>query len=71
MLDNFFDLGGDSISATRLNNRIEEMLGVNMPLSTLFNKPTVEEICHYMKRGDNVERLDAFIEMFSEVTLMS
>lgn len=67
VLDNFFDLGGDSISATRLNNRIEEMLGVNMPLSTLFTNPTVEKICHFMKRGDNVERLDAFTEMFSEV----
>ncbi|MNO96324.1 Anguibactin system regulator [compost metagenome] len=67
VLDNFFDLGGDSISATRLNNRIEEMLGVSMPLSTLFTKPTVEEICQFMKRGDNVERLDAFTEMFSEI----
>jgi len=67
VMDNFFDLGGDSISATRLNNRIEEMLGVNMPLSTIFTNPTVEKICHFMRRGDNVERLDALTEMFSEV----
>jgi amino acid adenylation domain-containing protein len=67
VLDNFFDMGGDSISATRLNNRIEEMLGVNMPLSALFTKPSVEAICLYMKRGDNAEHLDAIAEMFAEV----
>jgi hypothetical protein len=60
-------MGGDSISATRLNNRIEEMLGVNMPLSALFTKPSVEAICLYMKRGDNAEHLDAIAEMFAEV----
>lgn len=67
VLDNFFDLGGDSISATRLNNRIEEMLDVNMPLSTIFTNPTVEKLCHYMRQGDNVERLDSLTNMFSEV----
>lgn len=67
VLDNFFDLGGDSISATRLNNRIEEMLGVSMPLSTMFNNPTVEKICHFMSQGDNVESLNSFIEMFSQI----
>lgn len=69
VLDNFFDRGGDSISATRLNNRIEEMLDINMPLSTFFNNPTVEKICHFMESGDNVERLNAFTEMLSEVDI--
>lgn len=67
VLNNFFALGGDSITATLLNNRIEEMLGVNMPLSAIFTNPTVEKICQFMKLQDNVERLDALTEMFSEV----
>ena len=67
VLDNFFDLGGDSISATRLNNRIEELLGVSMPLSTLFNNPTVEKISSSINEGDNSEEVNNFIEMFSQI----
>ncbi|MEC1646348.1 non-ribosomal peptide synthetase [Bacillus halotolerans] len=67
VLDNFFDLGGDSISATRLNNRIEEMLGISMPLSTLFKNPTVEKICSFLNQGDDSETINALTEMFSQI----
>ena len=69
VFDNFFDLGGDSINATRLNNRIQELLGVNMPLSTIFINPTVEKLCIFMQRQDNTEQLEAVIEMFSQVDM--
>lgn len=39
--DNFFVLGGDSLSAARLVNRINEEFQVQMPLSGVFQKPTV------------------------------
>ncbi|AKJ01545.1 amino acid adenylation domain-containing protein [Archangium gephyra] len=39
--DDFFEQGGDSILAMRLLGRIEEELGMPMPLATLFLYPTL------------------------------
>ncbi|WP_428834921.1 phosphopantetheine-binding protein [Staphylococcus aureus] len=65
--DNFFDLGGDSIIATRLNNRIEEMLGINIPLSTLFNNPTVKKLCIFINQGEHSQSINDFIKMLSQL----
>ena len=39
-LDNFFSLGGDSLRATQAANRLQQGLGFNVPLDTLFRFPT-------------------------------
>jgi amino acid adenylation domain-containing protein len=40
--DNFFDLGGHSLSATRVFFRVLDAYGVKLPLSAVFEKPTIE-----------------------------
>jgi acyl transferase domain-containing protein len=42
--DNFFDMGGDSLIATLLIERLGEAFQVNVPLAALINAPTVAEM---------------------------
>jgi hypothetical protein len=42
--DNFFLVGGNSISAARLVSRIEETLGQRLPLASLFQSPTLASL---------------------------
>lgn len=42
--DNFFDLGGHSLLAVRLFTEIERIAEKNLPLVTLFQAPTIEQL---------------------------
>ncbi len=42
--DNFFELGGNSLVAVQLFDELKRKLGIRLPLSTLFETPTIEEI---------------------------
>lgn len=40
-LDNFFELGGDSLLATQLTSQVRNLLKVELPLSAIFEFPTI------------------------------
>ena len=40
--ESFFDLGGHSLLATRLVARVRDVFGVDLPVSAVFDSPTVE-----------------------------
>ena len=41
---NYFDLGGDSSLAVQMFAEIEKIFGVKLPLATLYETPTIEEL---------------------------
>ena len=42
--DNFFSLGGDSLRGGQVMARVQSMLGVELPVTTIFVQATVEEL---------------------------
>ncbi len=47
--DNFFDIGGDSLKATKVINQISEKLKVDLSFEDIFDFQTIEELAGYVK----------------------
>jgi phthiocerol/phenolphthiocerol synthesis type-I polyketide synthase E len=46
---NYFDLGGDSVLAVHLFAQIEKAFNVKLPLATLFEAPTIQELARILR----------------------
>jgi amino acid adenylation domain-containing protein len=47
--DNFFDVGGHSISATRVISRIQKVFAVELPLRAIFERPTISQLAEALE----------------------
>uniref|UniRef100_UPI00145FCDFF non-ribosomal peptide synthetase n=1 Tax=Rhodococcus oryzae TaxID=2571143 RepID=UPI00145FCDFF len=54
--DNFFDLGGNSLIATRVAARLGSVLGVTVPVRLLFESPTVAALAVRVERDSGSAR---------------
>ena len=71
--DNFFDLGGHSLFATRVLTRVRDILAVELPLRALFETPTLAEFAMVIAQSQankvahaDMARLLAEVEALSE-----
>jgi amino acid adenylation domain-containing protein len=53
--DNFFHLGGHSLSAVRMFTRLEEYLRIRIPLATLFQAPTIEGLAKVIRDSGRLQ----------------
>lgn len=59
--DDFLELGGHSLQAARLFARIEKVLGRDLPPTTLFRAPTIEELARILSSQIPASRLDSLV----------
>jgi acyl carrier protein len=52
--DNFFAIGGHSLLATRLVSRIRDLFEIDLPLKTIFDRPTVAGIAEVLAEVDEL-----------------
>ncbi|WPB82528.1 amino acid adenylation domain-containing protein [Archangium violaceum] len=63
--DGFFDLGGHSMLAVRLMARIQKRFGQQLPLSTLFAKPTIHCLAETLRHGTTSGRREPLVTIQS------
>lgn len=59
--DNIFDLGGNSIQIVRLIAQIEKNLHVNLPLSAVFQAPTIEQFALLVRQKREPSSLESLL----------
>ncbi|HEU4562474.1 MAG TPA: amino acid adenylation domain-containing protein [Longimicrobium sp.] len=69
--EDFFDLGGHSLKATRILTRVGARLGVELPVGVIFDHPTVRSIAALVdeklaQAGEPDEALLAWLETLSD-----
>jgi amino acid adenylation domain-containing protein len=50
--DDFFDLGGNSLSAIKMMSRLRDVLGIDLPVLNLFENPTIASLAGCLSKAD-------------------
>jgi acyl carrier protein len=72
--DSFFDLGGNSLTATQVSILVQEVLPVELPLRKMFESPTIADIAALIEEsaaGLSAEERQAMSEVLSEYSALT
>ena len=74
IMDDWFDLGGDSLTVTQLIARIRELYPVEISVNVFFENPTtaglagmIEELLYEKVQGLSEDELDTLMEQEDEL----
>ncbi len=71
VLDNFFEIGGDSVSMVRISSKIEDEFNIKIPLKEFLTASTIESLARYVRNNYNalIEKIDTNqVKTISKVT---
>jgi len=63
LTDDFFAIGGSSLSAVRVIARIEERFGLKLPLVTMFRYPIVSQLADRIRDGRGSEKPSCLVRL--------
>jgi acyl carrier protein len=58
IFDNFLELGGNSLMATQVVSRVRDNLGVELPLTAMFDAPTVARLGPALQSAQTIQVQD-------------
>jgi acyl carrier protein len=58
--DNFFDFGGHSLQVVQVQNRLREVLGIDVPVLKLFQFPTIRALAKFIGEQSSADGDDPF-----------
>jgi acyl transferase domain-containing protein/acyl carrier protein len=53
--DNFFEMGGDSLSIVQLNGKLKRVLNRDIPVAVMFKYLTIQSFVQYLEKGEEEE----------------
>ncbi len=63
--DNFFEIGGHSLIAIRFIIKLENELGIKLPMSSLFEYPTIQKLAELIKSNVKAKRWKSLVPIKS------
>lgn len=67
--ENFFALGGHSLIAIRIVNRIRQQCGIELPLAAIFEHPTIATLALQLNDSPNATKRSNAPEKYKEIRL--
>ena len=64
--DNFFELGGHSLTSVKLVSEIKKHLGIDLPLSSIFAAPTIEQLARVVRAEGWIPPKNCLFEIRAE-----
>ncbi|MBF6571305.1 MAG: KR domain-containing protein [Candidatus Binataceae bacterium] len=61
--DNFFDLGGNSLTGVRLLAKLNKAYAVNLKLPSLFEMPTIEKLARLVRREETATVISCVVPL--------
>lgn len=59
----FFNLGGHSLLAIKVMGRVCHHFNIDLPVTSIFQAPTIRELSEVIEKGDNITRYSSMVDI--------